>query len=74
MTSPSISAISLLHIRAFPGQCVMALRFSVQVWLAKHEDDGSLVMTPDGKEGLVGINCLTKIQVGLFSLVVHCKF
>jgi hypothetical protein len=38
----------------------------VQVWLAKHEDDGSLVMTPEGKEGLVGINCLTKIQVFFF--------
>ena len=34
-----------------------------EVWLAKHEDDGSLVKTPDGKEGLVGINCLTKIQL-----------
>ena len=40
----------------------------LQVWLAKHEDDGSLVKTPDGKEGLVGINCLTKIQVP-FSLL-----
>ena len=35
-----------------------------QVWLAKHEDDGSLVQSPKG-EGLVGINCLTKIQVAL---------
>jgi len=33
-----------------------------EVWLAKHEDDGSLVMSPKG-EGLVGINCLTKIQL-----------
>lgn len=40
----------------------------LQVWLAKHEDDGSLVMTPEGKEGLVGINCLTKIQVIFFLL------
>jgi hypothetical protein len=37
----------------------------LQVWLAKHEDDGSLVQTPQGTEGLVGINCLTKIQVFL---------
>jgi nitronate monooxygenase len=34
-----------------------------EVWLAKHEDDGSLVKTPSGEEGLVGINCLTKIQL-----------
>lgn len=34
-----------------------------EVWLAKHEDDGSLVQTPQGTEGLVGINCLTKIQL-----------
>jgi len=33
-----------------------------EVWLAKHEDDGSLVQSPKG-EGLVGINCLTKIQL-----------
>lgn len=42
---------------------IQANGLNVQVWLAKHEDDGSLVKTPDGKEGLVGINCLTKIQV-----------
>lgn len=35
----------------------------VEVWLAKHEDDGSLVKGPDGEEGRVGINCLTKIQL-----------
>lgn len=35
----------------------------VEVWLAKHEDDGSLVKGPDGEEGRVAINCLTKIQL-----------
>lgn len=29
-----------------------------EVWLAKHEDDGTLI-----KGGGVGINCLTKIQL-----------
>jgi len=33
-----------------------------EIWLAKHEDDGSLVTSSKG-EGLIGINCLTKIQL-----------
>ena len=44
--------------------CVCVSAIYLQVWLAKHEDDGSLVQSPKG-EGLVGINCLTKIQVPL---------
>ena len=44
------------------------------MWLAKHNDDGSLVQSPKGN-GLVGINCLTKIQVllGLDTRTKHVK-
>ena len=54
-----------MHAGAWASSLQLMRKFVVhlQVWLAKHEDDGSLVQTPQGTEGLVGINCLTKIQV-----------